>query len=382
MDVKAIVLAGGSNATEHIAGVPIGLLDVLGEPVVQRVLTRVEKLGVTSTAVVAEHGCPLPGVRTSLRSNVKFVEAVNGDFWRCAEQQFNDFAQQGAELILLIRIGPYTELDYEDFVQFHLDRGARVSVAVNAEGESLDRFIISASRRNDAAFLLRNELKRPRTPCESYLYTGYINPLENAADLRHLALDGFAGLNTITPAGTEIKPGVWVADSARVHPGARVLAPAFIGARAKIRASAVITRGSVIEHHAVVDCGTVVENSTVLPFTYIGAGLDVSISVVGFRQISNLRRNATVEIGDARLISMTTTSAPLRTIGTAMDLVTFVPRSLVAGLRRSRNVPQSIPEAVAKPSAALASVPEDSSGQPTVASFQPNLMSARRYGNE
>ena len=119
--------------------------------------------------------------------------------------------------------------------------------------------------------------------------------------------------NAIRPVGKEIKPGVWVGEGARIHRKARVVAPAFIGAHSKIRASALITRGSVIEHHAEVDCGTVVENSTVLPFTYVGAGLDVMHSVVGFRRLSHLLRNVEVEISDDKLVGMSPASAVSRT---------------------------------------------------------------------
>src|SRR5512146_3031843 len=114
---------------------------------------------------------------------------------------------------------------------------------------------------------------------ELYPFEGYINPLQDARDLRVLALDGFAGVAHIPPCGCEIKPGVWVADGARVHRTARLLAPCFVGARAKIRAASLLTRGCVVEHHAQIDCGTIVENSTVLPSATVGAGLDAVQSV-------------------------------------------------------------------------------------------------------
>ena len=59
-----------------------------------------------------------------------------------------------------------------------------------------------------------------------------------------------------------------------------------------------------MEHHAEVDCGTVVEDSTVLPFTYIGAGLDVVHSVSGFHHLTDLPRNTEVEIKDGKLLGM------------------------------------------------------------------------------
>ena len=94
------------------------------------------------------------------------------------------------------------------------------------------------------------ELKKLRTECKSFRVSGYSNRLKTAADLRCLALDGLLHKNSISPEGTEIRPGVWIAKSARVHPRARIVAPAFIGVYSKIRAAALITRGTVVEHHA------------------------------------------------------------------------------------------------------------------------------------
>ena len=61
-----------------------------------------------------------------------------------------------------------------------------------------------------------------------------------------------------------------------------------------------MTRGSNIERSAFVDCGTVVEDASVLPSCYVGAGLDVTHAVVGFRRIAHLNRK--IEIGNHQRI--------------------------------------------------------------------------------
>ncbi|HWR36466.1 MAG TPA: hypothetical protein VN622_11410 [Clostridia bacterium] len=391
MDVKAIILIGGRTEraaeleAERIAEVPIALIDVLGEPVLQRVLWHLERVGITGASVVTEvpHSAA-PLARGALRPDLKFVHAVGPQFWRAAENAFAEAAQAGAETVVVVRIGPYAEIDYEELIQVHVDSGCRVSSACDMEGEPLDCFVISALRRNDAAFLFRHELRQFRVPGDEYRVQGYVNRLRTAADLRRLALDAFAGTASIRPQGTEIKPGVWAGEGARVHRRARVLAPAFIGARSRVGAMSVITRGSVLEHHAEVDCGTVIENATVLPFTSVGAALDVSHSVVGFRQIANLRRKVDVQIGDPKLVGVTSGSAPLRTVTSAVRLAFYLPITFIAGLFKTpaRTIPENLPEAVSTPSTALrtASLPEaeasDSNG------FSPNFAAVRRYGNE
>ena len=317
--------------------------------------------------------------REALRSGVRCVEAEEHCFWRAVENVFNDFAQSGSELVLVVRLGAYAEIDYEELVQFHLDKQCRISSVTDPEGTPLDTFVISASRRNDAAFLFRHELRETRTGCEEFSHRGYTNPLRNAGDLRLLALDSFAGLTSILPRGEQIKPGVWVGENAKIHRNARVLAPCFVGANAKVRASALLTRGSVIEHHAEVDCGTVVENSTLLPLSTVGAGLDVTNSVLGFSRIWNLKRDIEVPIEDSRLIGMLR-SAPHRVVSNAARLAFFLPRILSqTALGHSSRPEPAVAEAVRRPAAALKNT--DPATQESLAPAS-DLISARRYGNE
>jgi NDP-sugar pyrophosphorylase family protein len=380
MDVKAVILVGGARkeGTEQLGGVPFGLLDVLGEPILQRVLNRLEKIGISGAAIVTEvPASSVPLDRGSIRPGMRWTEAQGAQFWRAAESAFNDFAQDGTELVLVVRLGAYAELDYEELVQFHLDAGCRVTRVSDATGSPLDTFVISASRRNDAAYLFRHELREMRVPCEDYWFAGYINHLRDSKDLRVLALDGFAGIASIRPCGKEVKPGVWVGERARVHRTARLLAPAFVGANVKIRAAALLTRGSVVEHHADVDCGTVVENSTILQTTKIGAGLDVTHSVVGFQKIWSLRRAVEVDISDRQLVA-TLRSAPVRMLNDAAELALTLSRSMAQTFLGRRSSTPELREAVCRQPAVLKKV-EHNKEESLPAG---DLISVRRYGNE
>jgi NDP-sugar pyrophosphorylase family protein len=388
MDVRAIILVGGrggdNTSPERVCGIPIGMLDVLGEPVVQRVLARLEHVGVTDACIVTEIPPEsVPMGYGSMRPNLKWLSGTGEKFWRCAEAAFSDFAQAGAELLLLVRVGAYAEIDYEEFIQQHLDRGARVSCAVDSKGVSLDTLVVSASRRNDAAFLLRHELKNFRSQCEEFKVTSYINRLETAADLRRLTLDCFAQEVSFTPAGTEVKPGVWVGEGARIHRSARVLAPAFIGAQSRVRALAVVTRASVIEHHAELDCGSVIDGSSMLPFCYVGPGLDLSQSVAGFRRIANLRRNVEVTISEAKFVGNTKRNPAVRAVSSAWSLAAFLPWQFARGLfkKARRPGPATLPEAINTPSAALNTL-KDLPASENERDFSADLAVARRYGNE
>jgi carbonic anhydrase/acetyltransferase-like protein (isoleucine patch superfamily) len=381
MDVRAILLIGGKPeaSSEHFGGVPLAMLDLLGASLLNRVAHRMHRQGIGSIAVISEYD-QFPD--RNLSPDLRWFKASNGQFWRYAEAVFNDFAQNGAELIVVLRLGSYVNIDYEMLVQFHLDRHSRLTQACDKHGEALDLFVISASRRNDAAFIFRNMLDRFRVPPDVFHLDDRQNRLQTIADFRRLALESFAGKNGIEPQGVQIKPGVWVAPGARIHREARIVAPAYIGAYARVRALAVVTRGSVIERNSGIDCGTVVENSTVLPFSQVGAGLDVSFSVVGFRHIFHLQRQVDVEIADERLIDMASTSATVRALSDMLSLALYMPKALLSNLREKRSgTPATLPEAIqaAPPSLSTATVEHQERAD---RHFAPELITARRYGNE
>lgn len=370
MDVRAIVVvASNGHEQQTVAGVPAAFLDVLGRSILQRTVDRFRQFGITDITVVSEYGAP------PVMDGVHSLAAQENSAWRQAHKAFADFAQTGAELVVLMRVGPYVEVDYEDLVQFHLDQGSRVTAVVSPDSELTGMFVLSPSRRNEAAYLLRHRLRTSRLPHAYYEFTGYLNPVADAADFRRLAIDAFCGNAELEPDGVEIKPGVWAAPTARVHKRARVLAPSYIGAHARVRASALVTRCSALEHHAHVDCGTVIDNATLLPNTSIGAGLDVAHSVVGFKRLVHLGRNVEIEIADGKLVGLVSTS-PLRVVGQFASLASFLPAQIVRGILNKGHdgEPMSVPEAVQAPSPALKSVTDES--------FSPNLMIARRYGNE
>ncbi len=391
MDVRAIVVVGYVDPTndtkgrtpESFAGMPLVLSEVLGRSVLSRTAQRLRHYGISQLVTVCD-----PEVASALDSAaIKDLNLMPQDrgLWRTAETVFNDFVQKGAELVLVVRLGPYAEIDYEEFIQFHLEQHGSATVAVDARGYRIGVVALCPSRRNDAAYLFRHNMEEFRVPCQQYVFRGYLNRLITPIDLRQLAVDSLLQRNHLQPVGKQIRPGVWTGPSARVHPRARIVAPAYIGERAKVRASAVITRFTTIEHHAVVDCGTVVENTSVAPYTYIGAGLDVNYAIVGGGRLASLRRNVEVEIRDPKLVSSISSSAPLRAVREMTALAAYLPQQILSGLlaKSQRKMPSDLPTAVNTPSAALKEPAlNNPDGTMNSSEFPSDFAVARRYGNE
>jgi NDP-sugar pyrophosphorylase family protein len=391
MDVRAIVVIGAHpqvSESQQITNSPYALADVLGKPLAFRVIDRLEQQNVRSVTVVTDVPCEEWPTGTATHGN--WVSTSSQQLWNSAEQVFNDFSQAeaGAEVVLVLRLGPYAELDYNELLQFHFDRRAAVTAAVDSEGLPLEIFAVKASRRHQVASLFQRQLRLPEVGCETYRFDGYVNRLSSPNHLRQLAIEGLMRRIQVAPEGEQIKPGVWLGRGAQVHRRARILSPAFIGAGCRVRAAAVVTRCSALEHHTVVDCGTVVENTTTLPYTYLGAGLDVTHSIVGHSKLFSLRRGVEVEFSDPRLIGEASSPAPLRAIGSLLSLASFFPAQFLRGLfaKSHRECPASLPEAISAPAAALESTAPTKVKAPAPAvdagEFPSQLVIARRYGNE
>jgi len=383
MDIRGLLLAN-SEHSGAAATAPLATLDVAGKSALQRMAERLQQYGISQVTAVVEAAASV-GVRNfGLPSDVASIPATPDRFWRTAENAFNEMAQNGAELVVLVRLGAYAEADFEKFVQFHIDRGGRVTQLASGS-QKLEIFCISASRRNDAASLFRTQLSHCRSECPLLQDDGYLNPLAGPRDLRQFAIDILTRQTQTCPAGKETKPGVWTDRGAMVEKGARVLAPAFIGSMARIRAGAVITRCSSVERHAVVDCGTVVENSTVLPFSYVGAGLDLAHSVAGMGRIVNLYRDVDVQIVDPKLISSLSVASSRRLLTSAAEVLTYLPRVAWQGMFSGVKTPQpDLRETLRQTSPALGNAAGfETSACDTEASHKfPNMVVARRYGHQ
>ncbi len=391
MDVRAIIILEASldstaeaQSSGNIAGTPYGLADVLGQPVVFHILDNLKAHGISDVTVVTDADVSQWPLGTTARGN--WIQASREQLWGTVEQSFSGYSQSGTETVLVIRLGVYAEIDYTQLLQDHVELRHHVTSVIDDNGVPLDIYAISGSRPQDAALLFGRQWKQFRARCRFYPFSGYVNRLATPYDLRTLATDGLMQRIGLKPVGHELKPGVWVGRGAHIHRRARVLSPAFIGAGARVRAAAVITRCCALERNTVVDCGTVVEDVSTLPFTYLGAGLDVTHALVGHRRLWNFKRNVEIEFADARLIGEATANAPLRALGSLMSLASFLPSQLLRGIftPSRRDCAPSLPEAIQAPAAALEAHPNLKATVPSVdaGEFPSNLVVARRYGND
>jgi len=299
---------------------PAAFGEVLGETVLNRVVKRLRASGIDQVSVISE------GARGKVAAIDQFV--LGGNFWSAWDSVVSQYLHHGIELLLLVRLGPYVEINVDEFVRFHRERATPITQAYGNTGP-LDIVLVEADSLRGGHTSYRSRFSTLLSQRARFRCRAYVNNLSEPEDFRKLVNDSLRSVCELRPLGQEVSPGVWLGDDAVVDELALIDAPAYIGADARVGASCVISGSSAIEEGCEIDCGSTIENCTVFPGTYIGMGLHVGNALVSGARLFSLTRNIEVAFGDRRLIANTLASRrqitnattrflrPVRTLSTA-----------------------------------------------------------------
>jgi NDP-sugar pyrophosphorylase family protein len=223
-----------------------------------------------------------------------------GAFVSTWEEAVAGWIGQQAELLLLVQVGTYTDLDFAELVRFHLERGALVTEAYGRDGPLGVAVVSRGAMQGDGSY--RNALSRFVEHEQRFSYSGYVNRLRTPADFMQLVEDGLHRRSQLQPAGTEMAQGIWFGDGANVDPTCVIQGPAFVGSGTRLSSCCTVKPGSAIESGCDIDSGTTVDESWILPEIYVGVGLNVRRSIVSNGKMFHLDRQTEVTIIDRRLI--------------------------------------------------------------------------------
>jgi NDP-sugar pyrophosphorylase family protein len=231
---------------------------------------------------------------TSPESGLEFITCG-----RESDDVLSRYLAYGLQTLLVVRLGPYVELDVNDFLRFHRETSSPVTQVFDRHG-SLDLLAIEAAHLRDRMSTVRRSFKsRAR-----YLFGGWVNRLRDIRDFRQLAKDALLGRVGIRPMGREIAANVWVNEDAWVEESAQIIGPAYIGKNSRVRANCTISGASSIEQECEVDCGTIVDDCCILPRTYLGMALKVHNAVASEHTLFHLGRNVQLHLHDRRLMGV------------------------------------------------------------------------------
>lgn len=382
MQVKAILFVTNSSQLENA---PLrsatAFVEVLGRSLLGHWIEQLRRHSVSEITVIAEsdhealHG--LEGVEVICAG-----EGVN--LWRAGELTFIRMSDPDTDGILLARAEQYAEIDWSELVRHHLYFNNRMTRVIHGGTQQpLDIYAIDPGRRNDAAYSMRSGLRETRTQGVRYATRDneYFNPLRDGRDLRRLAADALYGRCQLRPEGREARPGVWLGEGARIEKGARLVAPVYVGRRTRVRLGAVITRGSSLEHHCTADCGTIVDDTSVMPYTAIGPGLDVSGAVVGEGRLLHLKRNVCIELNDPRLVREQPARLPVRLFKGTARLLSYLPQQVWRGAKMNGAREPAIGSGACVKDFNTA-FGKGVKGKPELPHLTPDLAVMRRYGNQ
>jgi hypothetical protein len=209
-----------------------------------------------------------------------------------------EFARQGVERLLVIKLKSYAEMDLADLLRFHCERRNPVTEAQDARGQlGVVCWIISRCARLGRNTNLLPSTDSGRTP---YQFSGYAKRILSARERQELVGDGLTGPAPCARWGPRFasRCGSGRGES---RDSVRVIGPTYIGARTIVRAGATIGPFASVERDCVVDCGTTVERSTVLPDTYLAPGLLIRHGLVDGGYLEDLGWGAVADLQPAGL---------------------------------------------------------------------------------
>jgi NDP-sugar pyrophosphorylase family protein len=325
----AVVIVGPEVVTvpSVASTVPLACVEILGQSVLWRIVDDLQKTGAVAVTILVD--LSLAAVRDVIDETNSVSPLIwVSDAWNAAKEVLVDYQASGVKTAFVVRASSYSDLNAIEFLEFHKETGFLVTRAIH-ENAALDYWIVETDRfsgRDDIRIALVSE------EVAQYRIGGYLNRLVHLRDLRQLAVDGLTSRCRFRPAGFEVRPGVWMEETADVHRKARIVAPAFIGRGVRIEEQCLITRGSNVECNSQIDYATVVENSSILSNSYVGIGLDVIHSIVDGEMLLNLKRNVTLKIADHGLVRRLGTRKSLNSQSTIFGLQQTTPDAKGAAL--------------------------------------------------
>jgi NDP-sugar pyrophosphorylase family protein len=221
----------------------------------------------------------------------------SADLARDRVEMTRTLAKQGVEQILSFSLNSYAEIDLAEFVQFHRQKRSLATEAMDAEGplgvELINRASLLVDRDRSEAIASENASK--------YHFSGYAKRLRSAQLYRDLVSDALRGQCALRPKGLQIDDSVWIGEETQIAPTVRLFGPCFVGDGVVLRDFVSLGPSSSVENECLIDCGTTVEGSSVLPNTFLAAGLNVRHSIVDGSRLEHLDSGTAVDLQSAAL---------------------------------------------------------------------------------
>ncbi|MGH8892012.1 MAG: sugar phosphate nucleotidyltransferase, partial [Actinomycetes bacterium] len=255
-----------------------------------------------------------------------------------------------------------TDFDLTDFVKFHHDKGALVTVCLTRVPDPLEfgitiiddehrvqRFLekptwgqVFSDTVNTGIYVMEPEvfdyvasgesvdwsgdvfprLVEDGKPIFGYVAEGYWEDVGTQESYFRAQADVLSGKVDVDLDAFEVSPGVWVAEGADVHPDAVLKGPLFVGDYAKVEAGAELREFTVLGSNVIVKSGAFLHRAVVHDNVFIGPQTNLRACVVG--KNTDVMRSARIDegavvgdecvIGDEAIVSSGIRIYPFKTV--------------------------------------------------------------------
>src|SRR6266550_2219031 len=176
--------------SQLLMGSPAASCDVLGQSITDRVVARLRSFGAQRISIISE-GKLAACTATSANASLYRAGSTPG-FWPAWDSVVSDYLNHGMETLLLVRLGPYVELDLPDLLRFHRETSSPLTQVYNRQ-TALDLVMVDAARLRDGVGSFRSRFSALIPQRQRYAFPGYTNPLAAPADFRRLVKDALFG---------------------------------------------------------------------------------------------------------------------------------------------------------------------------------------------
>lgn len=348
--MKAVLMAGGegSRLRPLTANRPKPLAPVGNRPIMHHIVDLLARHGVTEIVATLHYlaedirnyfgdGSDM-GVR--MHYSIEDTPLGTAGSVKQAEEHLKD------ETFFIVSGDALTDCDLTKALEFHRRKGALATlvlyrvqnprdfgVVITREDGQIERFLekpgwseVFSDTANTGIYILEPrilekmrpgvsydwsqdifpKLLRAGEPLYGYVMEEYWTDVGTLSQYKQAQDDLLDGRMSLSPAGTEIRPRIWVGDNSVIDESVTIHEPVCIGRHTRIRKNATIGPHTIIGDNCLVEEGAQIEDTVVWDRCYLGANVQTHSATICSRV--TLKRDAKVleeaVIGDRCLIDV------------------------------------------------------------------------------
>jgi mannose-1-phosphate guanylyltransferase/phosphomannomutase len=322
--MKAVVMAGGegSRLRPLTIGRPKPMVPMVSKPVMGHILDLLKRQGITEVVVTLHYmpdtiqGYFGDGTHLGMTIHYAIEEVPLGTAGSVKNaQEFLD------EPFLIISGDAVTDLDLQQVIAFHAEKGAKATLTLYRVPNPLEYGVIITDDEGRITQFLEKpswgevisdtvntgiyvidpdvlDLIQPgksvdwskdvfprlladEEPLYGFVAEGYWTDVGDIAEYVRATNDVLSGVVSTEPLGEHIGGGIWCDKGVEIAPDAQLYGPVYLGREVKIKGGVIIHGPSVIRDYSIVDTRAHVDRSLIWRNTYVGEGVEVRGAIVG-----------------------------------------------------------------------------------------------------